>query len=1298
LSKVLKLSISRLDATASEQLRSQYSVLMEIGRIIEARDLFNEFFNTRVFSETKNIYDYPGFDLVADRFMGEIEARQSISVKGFILPVKMFTAIKLTSELAVYNQNGDFNQAILDIGLAYGALEPQGEPSKRFFIHSLWRSVSEGGFRQGGQELNTFLSEIIELAQPWIPGIGQPWVKVHFATSVLRLIANLLKAIRRIPALETQSHDAEFLRRVVELGASYMTFAPWGENDNEQWLNFCLNTLNTPVSENELGKGAWELGYLLAANDKPEQVLELSINLLKAAQRAGLGEERQDPKFLAALVGSGRDYIVLNPGATSDLGVDAPTSFINTLWLEPSASGVRQAARELRSNFTVIPSVLRTKALRFGRRLLKTMQNYSNLPDENPTFLAELLEVGRLYTVLNPWLPGDFEDNPLNSFLSTMWKAKYEDEITLGQDEFGSFFSKFLDFDPQMQLVKLSRNLLQAAYRSSRAELRVEKHNAWFLTRLVELGREYAEMEPGGASLESAETPSKFFLDTFWNATTVADGRKGREEFDAFFKDIRKPSQTVQLERNLLEAARQSLGTEQYQDAALLRELLGLGRVYATLNPIDLLTPPDSEPNFFLNTLWTAKDIDAAGLGCYEFSFFLSDFKPEHLVRLFALERTFLSAAKTSTDLRRSLRDPRVVRELMGLGALYTALYGEADEPEDSGMFLDMLWHHQDRSLAIASTEFSRMVSDIKGDRLNREAIFLGIRLLLVARNMSELDPDLGASQPRLRLLLQPLAHVASAYTALNPTKNSSVSFVQSAWWATNGIMHKDLILQGSEQLREFLAGTVEHPRFKTNEQPQVVDFVAKLLKAAKLTTKLSGRQKRDPRILTSAFIDAARDAAKFQLSYPHRSGDDLTFWDRFWMADVDDQGAIQRGITELDQYLTELGLPIETMGYLGKLWFALGLLGEKLGSGAQEIIRDIRENLGMILLFCGFIGILMLIPVVGEITIWVLAIIDLIFSVASGIESIQAFSDFLIQVWQAEDEAGLEIAAESLARAIFAGIGAVIGLAGFFKSLKLLKQSAIVIKAFLLNVINLARRSVRQFRILADFLIKFWKVEGVVKDVLITFFNLELFGRLMQLLEYLHKFPRVFDLLLKVNPRWSLRLLKYLKSSLNDAKLMIDELSNLMTRGDVNEETIVRHLNQEGSTIKKIKLLLTALPPNPSRHTASRASSFKVASVNTIIDPSVDIQADVAAIRGGFARWDGESLLVNGRVYKIHSNGRLYPISGTGFYQLNANQYRAFSAYNQYNGDIATANRYLDRRISVQDREEALRVWRLTH
>ncbi|MFM6632908.1 MAG: hypothetical protein ACKPJK_27965 [Microcystis panniformis] len=101
----------------------------------------------------------------------------------------------------------------------------------------------------------------------------------------------------------------------------------------------------------------------------------------------------------------------------------------------------------------------------------------------------------------------------------------------------------------------------------------------------------------------------------------------------------------------------------------------------------------------------------------------------------------------------------------------------------------------------------------------------------------------------------------------------------------------------------------------------------------------------------------------------------------------------------------------------------------------------------------------------------------------------------------------------------------------------------------------------------------------------------------------------------------------------------------------------------------------------------------------NTVIEPRVNVNADMKAIRAGRATYGKETTVtpdgktctthhtytVNGRTYGVHADktdkktyGTTFPIRGDGFHPLNRGGYQALSVYNKH-GDTPQAEKALN-------------------
>ena len=98
---------------------------------------------------------------------------------------------------------------------------------------------------------------------------------------------------------------------------------------------------------------------------------------------------------------------------------------------------------------------------------------------------------------------------------------------------------------------------------------------------------------------------------------------------------------------------------------------------------------------------------------------------------------------------------------------------------------------------------------------------------------------------------------------------------------------------------------------------------------------------------------------------------------------------------------------------------------------------------------------------------------------------------------------------------------------------------------------------------------------------------------------------------------------------------------------------------------------------------------------VNTVIEPWVDVEADLAAITAGHALRQGDRLVVNGRTYGVKPSGGLYPITGPGFHQLGRGAFRALGVYNML-GATREADIILDRmKVRPEERLAGFKAWK---
>jgi hypothetical protein len=107
-----------------------------------------------------------------------------------------------------------------------------------------------------------------------------------------------------------------------------------------------------------------------------------------------------------------------------------------------------------------------------------------------------------------------------------------------------------------------------------------------------------------------------------------------------------------------------------------------------------------------------------------------------------------------------------------------------------------------------------------------------------------------------------------------------------------------------------------------------------------------------------------------------------------------------------------------------------------------------------------------------------------------------------------------------------------------------------------------------------------------------------------------------------------------------------------------------------ESGRLGIIRAMRSNAPPRPvmlphPRHRLSAVTQRTLTrAVNSVIEPTVDVAADIAAINRGE---HGDRYTVNGRMYGVEEGGRAYPVAGPGIYQLGRGAFKALGIYNQF-------------------------------
>ncbi|WNZ24514.1 hypothetical protein HJG54_17745 [Leptolyngbya sp. NK1-12] len=142
-----------------------------------------------------------------------------------------------------------------------------------------------------------------------------------------------------------------------------------------------------------------------ALETKEERIksLKFGTNLLKAVGPTGqeLQKEKQDSKFLGALIRLGSAYAALKP--TTNSANEPLNFFLDTLWQAQDDAAIQKGTEELKQFLegTNSPSL---PLFQFQTHLLKVAKQSNELLEEKhePKFLSALARLGSAYAALEP--------------------------------------------------------------------------------------------------------------------------------------------------------------------------------------------------------------------------------------------------------------------------------------------------------------------------------------------------------------------------------------------------------------------------------------------------------------------------------------------------------------------------------------------------------------------------------------------------------------------------------------------------------------------------------------------------------------------------------------------------------------------------------------------------------------------------------------------------------------------------------------------------------------------------------
>jgi hypothetical protein len=250
----------------------------------------------------------------------------------------------------------------------------------------------------------------------------------------LAFVTKLLYGVTEIPELTDDLNNPDFITALIDLGKAYAALEPIVTSDpTEPPLEFFLNTIWQAKSKSELDNGQEQFKTFIEKFEDPIQLLKFETNLLKAIGLSDeLQTEKQDAKFISALMQLGGAYAALKPIASS---TEEPIDFfLDTLW---NLQDIQKGAEQLREFLKDVADPI--QMLKFAEKLLKATEEIAELKEtkHNPKFLNKLIDFGRVHAILKLSKTTAIE----NFFLDTFWQAQNEQDLQKGIQEFTEFLT-----------------------------------------------------------------------------------------------------------------------------------------------------------------------------------------------------------------------------------------------------------------------------------------------------------------------------------------------------------------------------------------------------------------------------------------------------------------------------------------------------------------------------------------------------------------------------------------------------------------------------------------------------------------------------------------------------------------------------------------------------------------------------------------------------------------------------------------------------------------------------------------
>jgi len=307
----------------------------------------------------------------------------------------------------------------------------------------------------------------------------------------------------------------------------------------------------------------------------------------------------QSSGFVSALVNLAALYAKALKRIAPEVAAEQPISCLRTIWLAQSESALLAGAGALQQAFAEVPNPLR--AVNLMRQLLEAAGQIEGWNNQlrDPKFVDGLINLALEYSKLDPryvTLYVEESQQPFNAFLNTLWH-EYAD-IRQGARELYQFFEPFTTPEKRSQVLKLSCSLLEAARKAD--ALQEVRQNAKVLNHLLDLGREYAAIEPS----EPEENP-RYFLTTLWKASSDHDVQVGIGELGDFFTEVVTPATLLRFKRSLFRVLSSTAVYRHYlKELSFWKDIAVLAHSYTRFRATEL---GQNSSNDLLANIWHAE-------------------------------------------------------------------------------------------------------------------------------------------------------------------------------------------------------------------------------------------------------------------------------------------------------------------------------------------------------------------------------------------------------------------------------------------------------------------------------------------------------------------------------------------------------------------------------------------------------------------------------------------------------------------------------------------------------------------